>query len=91
MNKKYWLKAGIAGAIIGLVVALVFWWFASTSVQCVLAPIQSINLGGPSCADDGFVNIYSVMYFGIPTVIVALVGTIIGWIYGKVKGNSSVV
>jgi len=94
MNKEYVFKAGILGAIVGLIVAMGYWLDASISMHCILAPAQTVSIGA-SCANDEFVSIYSVMYFGIPAIITGLIGMVLGmvlgWVYRKAKKNSSVV
>lgn len=87
------IKGGLIGAGIFLLLAIIWWLYVSSVHNCLLDPIQSVNVGGIDCSFH--VSIYSLIsstgYFIFPTVIGffigALIGSIIGLIISKIRGN----
>lgn len=84
-HKKYWLRSGLLIATIFLVAAIFWWVFVSVNIGCILEPMQSINLGGPECLFNNYVSIWSLIYFGLPTLFGFVFGMIFGGIFGLIK------
>ena len=78
MNKKYWLRGGITGLIIGILIVLYIQLTAHSSGYGIQFQLKDIWIA-------------LVITIGGPIVGGFIVGSIIGWIYGKVKGNSNMV
>ena len=77
MKKRYWLRGGISGLIAVIVVIL----FIQITAR-------------PSGYEVDFQGIYLVRLiligFGVPLVGGFIVGSAIGWIYGKIKNRNKV-
>lgn len=84
MEKRYWLRGGTIGALAFLVAFILLWIFSSINMNCLLEPIQSINVGGPSCHFKNYFSIWSLSYFIAPTILGLLLGIFGGVFYGKI-------
>ncbi|OHA44420.1 MAG: hypothetical protein A3G04_02805 [Candidatus Taylorbacteria bacterium RIFCSPLOWO2_12_FULL_44_9] len=89
MNKKYLLRGGIIGLLIFLLAFIMLWIYASINMNCLLEPIQSINVGGASCHFKNYFSIGSFLYFIIPTFFGSLIGMLMGVLYDKISLKNS--
>ena len=77
MNKRYWLKGGVVGSIVGILIILLIQLTAHQSGYDIqfqgkyLVSLLTVALGGPIIG--GFV-----------------IGSIAGWLYGKIKNRNKV-
>jgi ABC-type nitrate/sulfonate/bicarbonate transport system permease component len=83
---KAWLKGGLIGAIIFLVLIISWWIYISILMNCLLDPSQLVNVGGADC-DTREDIIPTLIVFGIPIIFGFLIGALIGWIIGKIKSK----
>ena len=86
-----WLKGGVIGLIVSIPITLIVF---SLSLNCAASSIY----GSPSCPFTSFfvkITLLKVLSFdsiGIfiflfPILEITLIGAIIGWIVGKIKGR----
>jgi hypothetical protein len=86
-SKRYWLRGGLSLAVIFLVIAISWWVYISINIGCVFEPIQMVNMGGGDCIYNDYqtIIVWSLIYFGIPTLFGFVSGTIFSGIFGLVK------
>ncbi len=78
MSKRYWLRGGITGLIIGLTIML-----ARVALSMMLVD---------DTGNSGFSSAYSVAFFTrelINVVELSVFGFISGWLYGKMRKEKS--
>lgn len=77
-QKRYWLRGGVVGLIIGILIVLYIQFTAQPSGYVAELPFKYMWLP-------------LLITFGGPTVGGFAVGSLCGWIYGKIKNKSRVV
>jgi len=96
MHKKYWLRTGLALAIIFFVYSLFLDWLYQTGAP-ISAEFHKVlyQIGYPFVfvrfVSIGFQDSFSALIIGdtIAFAVFFLLGALIGWIYGKIKKNRS--
>ena len=90
-QKRYWLRGGIIGLIIGVVVDL---WFAS-SMRCISSYLNADGTMGSMCPGklDLFLTSLKVdtIYYILTLFVIILVGLLLGWLYGKIKNRNKLI
>ena len=76
-SMPYWLKGGIWGLIIGIIVSSFFTWFIHNSMICAID-----MLGAGTC---GLTLVEWIYFIIVGTIIITLIGFIVGYIVGKLK------
>jgi hypothetical protein len=88
-TKRYWLRGGVVGLIIGITVSpfsLFGFYFP------IVTPISQIMTSPLNILFGSNVSLGGIpILFAIYSVLWIIYGIIIGWIYGKIKGKNSLV
>ena len=84
---KPWLKGGLIGGIVGLIFCLVaFWWGSMTSVVLILPALIVRNL---IIGEIEYIFMsFSTSIFIINIIIWFVIGSVIGWMIGKIKARN---
>ena len=82
---SYWLKGGIIGLIVGILLTILLIVFSPTICGQFISEVESVYQSqGIACN----YNLIKNLFLAIP-VISALIGVIIGFIVGKIKQNKN--
>lgn len=82
------MKAWLKGGIVGLLIPIAWWVWASVSEGCLLEFGELLNVGGANCGwHVSFLTNFNnfLIIFGIPTLIGLGIGALIGWVVGRKK------
>lgn len=88
MNKKYWLRGGVIGIIVG------FLLLKTPLIYLISYPISfivklAINNFDFLLNGNGFIFYTAVITYSTVFIGMFFVGSIFGWIYGKLKNRDS--
>ncbi len=100
-KKRYWLRCGMTGVILGVAVVLIFIlsWMVSGNIDQFPLPLWILGLG--FLVVSSVINIFGIEYgLGDVAIIVkiscflspilyGLVGLAVGYVYGKIKNHKS--
>ena len=88
-NWPYWIKGGIIFGFIPIIT--LFLVFIYSRELAALIFIFLFGFGVPAILDDlGYtteIATRAVIIWGIPIIIWFIIGSVIGWIYGKIKSR----
>ena len=93
-NKKYWLRGGVVGLILSLIIVIIHIIFRFNCSFFIPEPGAIYDIVGCQylnmfyAIEDLFGN-KAELYFGIFGLL-TIVGFIFGWIYGKIKNKNKV-
>jgi hypothetical protein len=81
------LKGGIIGILLPLTLIFIFWIFASISCSSPICLVEFFNIAGGGCGGCYSTSdwIISFVILIVLSFVFFLVGSLIGWIYGKIK------
>ena len=92
MNKRYWVRGGIATLIIFIAFLTIFYLaglinVVNYTVQCLIAPCWD-ELHFYLFGSNDFLRIQQfLIVIIVSTIILFSIGSMIGWFYGKNKNN----
>ena len=79
-QKKYWLRGGLTLALLDIVLILSLWNFGGLDGRFIFLDITQ-----PVIFESGMVGTY---FQGIISYFIS--GSLLGWIYGKIKNTNKV-
>ena len=80
---KAWLKGGLIGGVVFLLLAIFWWVYLSINLLCILEPIQSINMGGAECYFKDYFSMVSLLFFIAPIILGFFAGSLFGLFVNK--------
>lgn len=85
MNKKYWLRGGIVGSVIGIIFSV----YQASRNWCLGSYMNLDGTIGSSCPPVNILdNMRMLILPELATIIALLIlGSVAGWIYGKIKSR----
>ncbi len=89
MNKKYWLRGGIVGSVIGIIFSV----YQASRNWCLGSYMKPDGTIGSSCPPVNILDNMMMLIFPELMTIVGLLilGSFAGWVYGKIKSKFGVV
>ena len=104
MNKKYWLKGGVYGASVSIIILLFTWlgsyffWKPDPNAWVEFSPFAIVvwlmaypiqAIANFFLGEDNFFEKHLLLISAVLTLF--LIGVILGWIYGKIKNRNKIV
>ena len=86
MNKRYWLRGGIVGTIVAIVISI----YSAMQDTCIGSYLNTDGTMGTVCPKVNIMmNIQNSIGYEFAIVIVLFtISAIVGWIYGKIKNRN---
>ncbi len=95
-NKRYWLKFGIWGTVVSVILLIVFTGaeFSGFHNYCVGMYVNPDGTTGSTCPPAQYVsffnaafNLPNIYFYILAALILFVLFSFIGWLYGKIKSK----
>jgi len=83
-NKRYWLRGGVVGGVIGILIFAINYFLKESFFMIFVAPIGLILMLFGDLNKENFI-LGGIIAILLIFIFYFLLGTIIGYIYGKIK------
>jgi len=90
-NWSYWLKGGVIGLVLEIIIVGLLTIQKYLFCKQIICFYQVFNLAGTvcmNCNDSADFSVSLILILGI-TIVSILIGSIIGWIVGKIKSRNN--